>query len=185
MNWDRPDVETSVLDALTKTHGPISARQMVDGLKSKALTEAADNLEAIDPIEFALGTVDPITELRRMAKGESTVTATYATTRGEPGDGDTDAEPETSAQRAARDIQALHDPVVIGYVIGFHSLHLTLHPTTWEQWQDWQQRLNCPVGLTTYRGGSATAHGTWDRVPVDVTCILGQLPKPVQPGDGA
>lgn len=160
--WHRPDVETSVLDALTKTHGPISARQMVDGLIAKGRAQAEGDAVYADVPDD-----------------------TYSTTRGEPGDGDTDAEPETSAQRAARDIQALHDPVVIGYVIGFHSLHLTLHPTTWEQWQDWQQRLNCPVGLTTYRGGSATAHGTWDRVPVDVTCILGQLPKPVQPGDGA
>lgn len=44
MNWHRPDVETSVLDALTKTHGPISARQMVDGLISKGRAEPVAKL---------------------------------------------------------------------------------------------------------------------------------------------
>lgn len=43
----------------------------VDAHRAEVLREAADRLEAIDPIEFALGSVDPITELRRMARETS------------------------------------------------------------------------------------------------------------------
>lgn len=89
------------------------------------------------------------------------------------------------AQRAAREIQALHDPIVIGYVIGLNTLTLTLRPTTWQEWQAWQKRLGCPAGRTTYRGGSATAHGTWSHIPVHVHCVLDRLPQPTEPGDGA
>lgn len=110
--------------------------------------------------------------------------ATYGTTRGEPGD-EEGAGPETPAQRATREIQALHDPAVIGYVTGLNTLTLTLRPYTWQEWQTWQKRLNCPIGQTTYRGGSATAHGMWGHIPVHVHCVLDRLPKATEPGDGA
>ncbi|BBB01020.1 hypothetical protein RVR_8252 [Actinacidiphila reveromycinica] len=100
---------------------------------------------------------------------------TETTDGGAPTKAMEDAEPDTPARRAARAIQALHDPAVIGYIIGPDSLSLRLHPTTWQQWTDWQKRLDCPIGLTTYRGGSATAHGWWDKVPVTVTAILDRL----------
>ena len=157
-NWHRPDVETSVLDALTKTHGPISARQMVDGLIAKGRAQAeGDTVYADHPDD------------------------TYSTTRGEPGDD----EPDSPAAQAAREIQALHDPTVCGYIIGTGHLRLILHPTEWQQWQDWQKRLWCPVGQTTYRGGTATAHGKWGQVPVVAVCHLDRLPKATEPGDGA
>lgn len=45
-----------------------NARDIAREHRAAVLTGAADRLEAIDPIEFALGSVDPITELRRMAR---------------------------------------------------------------------------------------------------------------------
>jgi hypothetical protein len=43
----------------------------LDAYRAEVLREAADRLEAIDPIEFALGSTDPTTELRRMAQGDT------------------------------------------------------------------------------------------------------------------
>jgi hypothetical protein len=90
---------------------------------------------------------------------------------------DAQAEPESPAAWAARQIQDLHDAAVCGYVIGRGSLRLILHPRTWEEWASWQRRLAVEVGQTTYRGSVATAHGCWGSAPVTVTCHLDRLPK--------
>ncbi|NJP42305.1 hypothetical protein [Actinacidiphila epipremni] len=95
-----------------------------------------------------------------------------------------DSEPETPAGRAAREIQDLHDPAVIGYLIGIGALRLILHPRTWQEWQDWQRRLGCLIGEATYRGGTATAHGLWRGVPVVAVCHLDRLPKLTEGGEG-
>lgn len=50
------------LDAeVTRLHAEVAAS------RAAVLDEAADAFEAMDPMDFALGTVDPIAELRRMA----------------------------------------------------------------------------------------------------------------------
>lgn len=87
-----------------------------------------------------------------------------------------DDEPPTAAQRAAHEIQDLHDPAVIGYSIGLGSLRLTLRPSTQEQWQSWQNQLAITPGSTTYKGGYADARGQWGDVPVRVTCHLDRVP---------
>lgn len=95
MNWHRPDVETSVLDALTKTHGPISARQMVDGLIAKGRTQALDTVEELiaelgrdkdDAVVYwQLDGVKTVKERLTHKPGDQDTT--YASARGEPGDG--------------------------------------------------------------------------------------------------
>jgi hypothetical protein len=90
---------------------------------------------------------------------------------------DTGQQQDSPASRAAREIQALHDAAVCGYVIGVDSPRLILHPGTWQQWVDWQRRLGVEVGQATHRGSVATAHGTWGPVPVVAVCHLDRLPK--------
>ena len=101
-------------------------------------------------------------------------------------DGEDEPEPDSPARRAAREIQALHDPIVIGYVVCVNALRIVLRPNTWQEWQGWQRRLGAEPGGATYRGGTATAHGTWGDVPVTVSCHLDRVPKsPAVEIDGA
>lgn len=51
--------------------GEAVADEILRDHRAEVLQEAADTLEEIDPIEFALQSVDPITELRRMAEGKT------------------------------------------------------------------------------------------------------------------
>lgn len=193
----REDTETFTLEA------PGLLAQLVQYLDlyvghEPTLAEEADYVRGQHRAEVLRAVVDRLTELAPLYGDSSTVNAIrYDLTavaeneaqlsdgEPEPGDGDADTEPDSPAQRAAREIQDLHDPIVIGYVIGTNTLTLTLHPRTWQEWQAWQKRLGCPVGQTTYRGGSATAHGTWGHIPVHAHVVLDRLPQPTQPGDGA
>lgn len=168
----------SQLERVTVFLTPASAAALVRAAEITGDTRTDVINRAIQAYSLMAGQV---AEGSRVVMQQPDTADTYTSTRGEPGDD----EPDSPAAKAARDIQALHDPAVIGYVIGLNTLTLTLRPTTWQQWQDWQKRLDCPIGQTTYRGGSATAHGMWGHIPVHVHCVLDRLPKTTEPGDGA
>lgn len=107
-----------------------------------------------------------------VAEKASASTAPTATPQPEADD---EPEPETAGARAAKEIQALHDPSCIGYVIGVDRLQLILNPATPAEWATWQKRLALIASRTTYRGSVATGHGTWNGVPVTVLCHLDRI----------
>lgn len=81
------------------------------------------------------------------------------------------------AARAAQEIQALHDPIVCGYLIGIGTLRIVLHPVEWQQWQEWTDRLGVKPATSILDGDRITAEGHWGDVPVTVTAHLDKLPQ--------